>query len=106
MTLEPFQIPSKKTNPVPKAAHMSYTIVGLITNFALTFPVQVNFCSVQMTIGPSSPFCGGDAYFQWSQIVQDGYHLKYGVLLIYKSLKYSGNSDFYVSKQSQADSYK
>lgn len=64
MALEPFQTPSKKTKPVPKAAHMSYAIVGLITNLALTFPVQVNFCSVQMTVGPSSPFWCGDEYFQ------------------------------------------
>lgn len=63
MALGPSQTLSKKTTPVPKAAHMSY-VFFLTTNLALTLPVQVNFCLVQMTVGPTSPFCCGDVYFQ------------------------------------------
>lgn len=59
MALGPSQTLSKKTTSIPKATYMSYAIVGLTTDLALTLSVQINFCSVQITVGPSSPFCCG-----------------------------------------------
>lgn len=83
-----------------KAAHRSYSLIGLTTNLALTFPVQANSCLVQMGAEPSAQFLrrcsssvGPNRLRELPLKICDPFTSDF-----HKSLKDSGNSDVYVSK--------